>query len=655
MEAPKDNIENKPKTSRPLVMVVLAAWTLIIVASLVWNLYELRRSVTQTALVQIEAAYEMNMIYRRWNNEHGGVYVEVTDDLQPNPYMSNIPERDVVTPSGKVLTLINPALMMRKVHEFTKTEHSTRERIVSLAPLNPVNRPDQWEAAVLRSIERGDSAGGSAITEVDGVEQMRLIRPLIAEKSCLLCHSGQGYSEGEVSGAISLMLPMEPLRIAARESATTLVVAHLLLWLLGSGAIFLVALRLRRAELDRTRMSEELLKTQKLESLGLLAGGIAHDYNNLLTAIMANLSYAVQIEDPEFRVYKDKQEGAVLESLRDAEEATLQAKELTRQLITFARGGVPVKEPVADFGELIKGAAGFASRGSNVRCDLFIQDDLWPIEADRSQLNQVLQNLIINAEQAMPEGGVIEVRAENLVTAEDDLVNILLNLKAGEYVKLIIKDEGAGIPSENLDKVFDPYFTTKEEGSGLGLAIVSSIIKKHGGNLSVESEVGVGTTFTIYLPVPPASQVPRDKPVKDLPEEAPSVAIPEQGTGRILIMDDEELVRNAACRILLRAGYETSQAANGNEAIDRYLEAKLAGRPFDLVIMDLTIKGGTGGIDTIKELLDLDADIKVIVSSGYSNDPVMADYKKYGFRGVISKPYNANVLGQVVRKVLDEK
>ncbi|MBE9528016.1 MAG: DUF3365 domain-containing protein [Proteobacteria bacterium] len=654
MEAPKDN-NNKPKTSRPLVMVVMAAWTLIIAASLVWNIHESGRRATERAHVQIEAAYEMNMSYRRWNNEHGGVYVEVTDDLQPNPYMSSIPERDVTTPSGKILTLINPALMMRKVHEMTKTEHSTHERIVSLAPLNPDNRPDQWEAEVLQSIERGGSAGVSAITEVDGVEQMRLIRPLIAEKSCLRCHSGQGYSEGDVSGAISIALPMEPLRAAARKSASTLVVAHLLLWFLGSGAIFLVALRLRRAELDQMRMGEELLKTQKLESLGILAGGIAHDYNNLLTAIMANLSYAVQIEDPEFRVYKDKPEGAVLESLRDAEEATLQAKELTRQLITFARGGVPVKELVADFGELIKGAAGFASRGSNVRCDLFVPGDLWPIEADRSQVNQVLQNLIINAEQAMPDGGVIEVRAENLVTAENDLVNLLLNLKAGEYVKLIIKDEGAGIPSENLDKVFDPYFTTKEEGSGLGLAIVSSIIKKHGGNLSVESEVGVGTTFAIYLPVPPLSRVSRDKPVKSAPREASRGVTPEKGTGTILIMDDEELVRNAACRILSRAGYETTQAANGNETIDKYLEAKLAGRPFDLVIMDLTIQGGTGGIDAIKELLELDADAKVIVSSGYSNDPVMADFEKYGFCGVISKPYNANVLTQTVHEVLEEK
>ncbi len=633
------------KTSRPLVVVIMAAWTMIIIVSLVWNLYELRNRVTELALVQVEAAYDMNMTYRRWNNEHGGIYVEVTDDLQPNPYMSNIPERDITTPSGKTLTLMNPAFMMRKVHEMTKTEHSTTERIVSLAPLNPNNRPDKWEAEVLKRIEVGESWGVSATMEVGGAEQMRLMRPLIAEKSCLRCHAGQGYSEGDVQGAISIMFPMKPLRVTASKSATTFVYAHLLLWLLGSGAIILVAMRLRRAELDRMRMAEDLLKGQKLESLGILAGGIAHDYNNLLTAIMANISFATQIEDPEVRVYKNKPEGVVLESLRDAERATLQAKELTTQLITFARGGMPVKELVLDISGLIKGAAGFATRGSNVRCDLSIQDDLWPVEADKSQVNQVLQNLIINAEQSMLDGGVVEVRAENITIASGNRSN----LKAGKYVKLSIKDEGAGIASENLDKVFDPYYTTKEEGSGLGLAIVSSIIKNHEGHISVDSVVGVGTTFMIYLPAS------KSKTVKVAPREQSRVTEPVKRGGRILVMDDEELVRKVADRVLSGAGYEVSQAGDGDTAIDLYLEAKLSKRPFDLVIMDLTIPGGMGGKETIKGLLEIDPQAKVIVSSGYSHDPVMADFKEYGFCGVISKPYDANALEVEVHKVLSEK
>ena len=633
------------KTSRPLVVVVMAAWTAIIVVSLMWNLYELRQRVTEVARLQVEAAYDMNMIYRRWNNEHGGIYVEVTDNLKPNPYMSNIPERDITTPSGKVLTLINPSFMMRKVHEFTKTEHGTRERIVSLAPLNPDNSPDQWEAEVLKSIKAGKSWGVSAVMDIDGVEQMRLIRPLIAEQSCIRCHKGQGYSEGDVQGAISIMLPMKPLWATARNSAATFIYAHILLWFLGSGSIILVAMRLRRAELDRMRMADELLKGQKLESLGILAGGIAHDYNNLLTAIMANISFATQIEDPEFRVYKEKPEGVVLESLRDAERATLQAKELTAQLITFARGGMPVKELLLEVSELIRDAAGFASRGSNVRCDLFTQDDLWFVEADKSQINQVLQNLIINAEQAMLSGGVIEVRAENITISSDNT----LNLTAGKYVKITVKDEGDGIPEENLDKVFDPYFTTKEEGSGLGLAIVSSIIKNHNGRISVDSEVGVGTTFTIYLPAS------KTRAVKVAPKEAPRVIKPVKDGGRVLVMDDEELVRNVACRILSSAGYETSQVKDGDEAIDAYLEAKLAERPFDLVIMDLTIPGGMGGKETVQGLLEIDPQAKVIVSSGYSHDPIMADFEKYGFCGVISKPYDMNALEVAVDIALSKK
>jgi signal transduction histidine kinase/ActR/RegA family two-component response regulator len=639
------NTISDTKTSRPLVIALMIVWTVLIVVSLLWNLFEMKQKVMETARIQADMAYNQNVIYRRWNTEHGGVYVEVTDDLQPNPYLSDIPERDITTPSGKTLTLINPAFMMRQVYAITEKEYGISERIISLAPLNPDNLPDPWEAQALKSIESGESVGVSNVFEIDGAEQMRLIRPLTTEKSCLRCHAGQGYKEGDVQGAISIMLPMGPLRAMESRSASTLVMAHVLLWFLGSGALVLVALRLRRAELDRMRMSEDLMKGQKLESLGILAGGIAHDYNNLLTAIMANISLAAQVENTESRAYKEKPEGVVLESLKDAEKATLQAKELTRQLITFAKGGAPVKALVSDIGELIKGSAGFASRGSNVRCEFSIPDDLYPVEADKGQINQVLQNLIINAEQAMPDGGVIKVKAGNMTVAEDNL----LQLKAGEYVKTTLEDQGTGIPRENLSKVFDPYFTTKEAGSGLGLAIAYSIIKTHGGHLSVETELGAGSTFTIYLPAS------GKKVEKEEPPEVVRVAEARAGGGRVLVMDDDELVRKVVCRVLSKVGFEISSAKSGIEAIEMYTEASSSDRPFDLVIMDLTVPGGLGGKETIEELLDIDPEVKAIVSSGYSTDPVMKDFRKYGFKGAVIKPYNIEELMSVVRKVIAEE
>jgi signal transduction histidine kinase/CheY-like chemotaxis protein len=435
---------------------------------------------------------------------------------------------------------------------------------------------------------------------------------------------------------------MAPLWAAAKRSSYTLVAAHVFLWLLGAGGILLVALRLRRSEIERMRMAEELLKVQKLESLGILAGGIAHDYNNLLTCIMGNISFATQIEDEEIRVYKEKPAGVVLECLIDAEKATLRARDLTKQLTTFSKGGIPVKALVPDIGELIRESVDFALRGSNVKCEYSLPDGLFSVEADRGQITQVLDNIVINADQAMPTGGLLSVGAENLTIEARGK----LPLKPGIYLKITIKDQGAGIPEENRSKVFDPYFTTKEAGSGLGLATAYSIIKKHGGHISLESEVKAGSAFSIYLPAS------GKKAVIKKAEEAVSARAIKEGEGRILVMDDDELVSGVARRILSKSGYEVASARHGNEAIDLYTDARARGRAFDLLILDLTVPGEMGGAETIKKLLEIDPRVKAIVSSGYSDDPVIEDFKKYGFKGVVVKPYAIAELRRVVREVL---
>ncbi len=383
---------------------------------------------------------------------------------------------------------------------------------------------------------------------------------------------------------------------------------------------------------ERRRMEAELLKAQKLESLGVLAGGLAHDFNNLLTAIMGNVSLAKLSSRPGDGIY---------ERLQEAEKASFRARDLTHQLLTFAKGGVPVKRTVTLPG-LIKEAAGFALRGSRSLCEFSFPPDLCAVEADEGQLSQVIHNLIINADQAMPAGGKINVRGENVPIGPGDG----LPLQAGTYVKLSVQDRGIGIPREHFTRIFDPYFTTKQKGSGLGLATTYSIIKRHDGQITVESDLGVGAAFHIYLPAAAGGCHP---------EAEPEEAKPARGTGRILVMDDEEMIRDVAGKVLVGLGYEVDFAADGEKAVELYAAARESGRPFNAVIMDLTIPGGTGGRETIEKLRAIDPGVRAIVSSGYSNDPVMARFRDFGFRGVVSKPYTVASLSEAVKKALAEK
>lgn len=383
---------------------------------------------------------------------------------------------------------------------------------------------------------------------------------------------------------------------------------------------------------EKKKMEEEIQKAAKLESLGLLAGGIAHDFNNLLTGILGNINIVKMLTNAEQKEFK---------RLEEAEKASIRAMGLTKQLLTFSKGGAPVKE-VTSIKEVITDSALFAIRGSNVKCEFSIPEDIKPVEADKELLWQVINNIVLNACQAMPEGGIINIQTRNINTADDNKYPV----KDGSYVMIIIEDHGTGIQKENLEKIFDPYFTTKKSGSGLGLASAYSIVKNHGGNISVASEPGKGTTFTIYIP---ASSKEPDKKV-NLQEDK---SAPQQA--KILLMDDEEIVRNVTGDMLNLIGYETLFANDGVEAVKLYKEAKDTGAPFDAVIMDLTIPGGMGGKEAIKKLLEIDSGVKAIVSSGYSDDHVMAEYNKHGFLGVVRKPYKLQDLQNEIIRVLSNK
>ncbi len=388
---------------------------------------------------------------------------------------------------------------------------------------------------------------------------------------------------------------------------------------------------------ERRRKEAEVLKAQKLESVGLIAGGIAHNFSNIITGILGNISLAKVYSSPEDEVF---------ERLVEAENAVEHANRLVQQLLTFSKGGEPIKEP-AYARNLIKDAVSFSLSGSNIRCEYSICEDLWPVDMDTGQINHVLSNLVMNARHAMPKGGVLSVGAENITIGVNDNEAIDGSLKNGDYIKISIEDNGTGIGTEYLDKIFDPCFSTKEEGSGLGLATSYSIIKKHDGHITAESRPGAGTTFHIYLPA--SKELPRDRSS----EEGITGLKGKKHRGmKVLVMDDEEIIRDVTGEMLTSLGYEMDFATDGNEAIELYRKAKESGKPFDVTIMDLTIPGGMGGKEAIKKLLEIDPGAKAIVSSGYSNDPIMADFRKYGFCAVIAKPYMVAELSEKLHKVI---
>ncbi len=386
----------------------------------------------------------------------------------------------------------------------------------------------------------------------------------------------------------------------------------------------------KKVEEENEALYEQLQQAQKLESLGVLAGGIAHDFNNLLSAILANVSTAqmsLKFDDPVARI------------LIDANKATLQATKLTKQLLTFAKGGAPILHSTSIIGVLTD-ASDFTLHGSNVKPEFSIPDDLWPVDIDSGQINQVFQNLLINANQAMPDGGAINIEAKN----ENVTGNGILGISSGKYVKITIADQGSGIAHENIEKIFDPFFSTKAEGSGLGLATSYSIVKKHKGAITVDSKQGQGTTFQIYLPSS-KQEIQAEKPVSyDL----------YYGNGKILIMDDEKAIRTSLARMLKKTGYEAEVSSDGQDALKMYKEALERQQPYDAVILDLTVPGGLGGLETLERLQKISPDVKAIVSSGYANSPALANYKEFGFSGAVIKPYGIQDLSRILYEVLNQ-
>ena len=391
------------------------------------------------------------------------------------------------------------------------------------------------------------------------------------------------------------------------------------------------------------QMEARLRLLEKMESIGTLAGGIAHDFNNLLYVILGNLGLAENtLQDGNM----------VTENFKAMEKACIKAKELTARLITFSKGGDPVKKMIS-INDLLKDMVISVLSGSNITPKISIADDIRQVNIDEGQIKQVVQNIVVNAKEAMDDDGQLTVSCKNVDIAEESN----LPLSQGEYIKISFEDHGCGISKENLEKIYDPYFSTKDmgtdKGQGLGLTICYSIIQKHGGLIHVESEPGTGSTFSIYLPAflvkEPDLQKSEEKPVAQKPVNQPAT-----GTGKILLMDDEEMIRGFMGQVINRLGYDIETCPEGKEAVEIYTKAMESKEPFDVVILDLTNKIGMGGQATMKKLLEINPDVKGIIITGYSDDPVVANFEAYGFSGVITKPATMDELSKALNEVLSK-
>jgi PAS domain S-box-containing protein len=518
--------------------------------------------------------------------------------------------------------------MARNITEQKRTEAALaaeRERLtVTLSSVTDAVVTTDTEGRITSFNDAAEKLTGSRSSEVLGqlledivpflheVDHTRITDPL----TLLLYKQRSGNHFVEEMDAI----------VKSRTGAETPVTGTAALILQGNRECIGAVLVLRDISRQKA-VEEEMHRVQKLESVGLLAGGIAHDFNNILTSVMGNLSLAQRKKNDDF----------LLARLKDAEKAVIRAQGLTNQLLTFSKGGAPNKTPVS-VQRIIEDSAAFSLIGSAVRRVMSIPDDLWSLEVDEGQISQVIQNLVINADQAMPNGGTVYVSAENRrVDGKDGLP-----IKPGQYVIITVVDEGIGIPACHLDKVFDPYFTTKKNGTGLGLATTHSIIRRHGGHITVQSEEGAGSCFSLYLP---ATE-------ERISRELISAFSPLKGKGRILVMDDESAIRDVVKAMLFDLGFQAESAADGEEAVAQYIERRNEGNPFDAVIVDLTIPGGMGGRETLARLKAEDPEARVIVSSGYSNDPAMSEYKELGFAGRVTKPYGMEQLAAALRKVI---
>ena len=741
------------RQTKKYILLLIIGWSGIVLVSLSWNWRVVHENNLEKARIVARSFYELAIEFRRWGSLHGGVYVPITNAVQPNPYLV-APDREVTTTGGKKMTLVNPAWMTRQVFEQISKRSALPilSHLTSLKYINPVNKPDPWEEKSLRDFEEGRQQELSEATMVSGEPYMRLMRPFKTEQSCLKCHGHQGYKVGDIRGAISISVPLKPHLEAESREQTVFAMSHGILWLIGAGGIMLFSSRIqrhqrsigesekkyrllfesnphpmwvydletlrfltvndaavghygytrdeflamtirdirpeedidrlmenvsritagldkagvwrhrtkdgsiiyveitshvvdfvgRRAEIvlandvtERLKLEDQLRQAQKMEAVGLLAGGVAHDFNNVLTAIIGygNLLLMKLAGNDPLRTYA---ENILATSQR--------AAQLTQSLLAFSRK--QVINPVAiDLNSIMRRVEKLLKRLIPEDIDLgtdFTGENT-TILADSVQIEQVLMNLVTNARDAMPDGGTLTI--SSMITSPDDAVIAARGLGAGgPFVKLTVADTGAGMDERTRERIFEPFFTTKEmgKGTGLGLATVYGIVKQHKGFIDVESSPGRGTSFHLYFPLI------RQDAAQTASRSSDTL---KGGTETILVAEDDEMLRGLCRSILKEFGYNVIEARDGVDAVEVFRQNR---DRIDMLLLDVIMprKNGKAAYDEIRTIK---ADVKVLFISGYSADMI----SKEGIleRGLhfISKPLSPTDLLQKVREVLDRK
>lgn len=800
--------------------IVAVIWTLLVAYSVFWDHQQHREEALLLGRMQGQAFFEKDLLYRRWASRHGGVYAQITETTLPNPYLAHIPERDITTPSGRQLTLINPAYMTRQVFELAQEYKGTgRGHITSLKPVRPTNSPDAWEKESLSAFEHGVTEVGQ-IEQIDGKPYYRYMKSLIAEKPCLKCHLSQGYREGDVRGGLSVSVELEPIYDLMKKEMRGVYINHSIIWLLGLGVIGFGTRRLdgntaklyektveleleiierkiaqeqlqeqaaileeeigerqitqealqeqtvileeeieehKRTEQARRNLSDiidrslneiyildsETLKfihanqsalqnlqysidelknftpvdinpeateesfrkrvqplldgtleilvfqaahkraddttypvevhlqlvdsgyhkvfleiifditernlaekensmleamlhqAQKMESVGRLAGGVAHDFNNILTVIQGYSQLGLMESDPSQPIYSH------LEEIRKASE---RATGLTYQLLAFARKQI-IEPKVLNLNDTVAGMLKMLQRliGENVQLNWQAGSNLWPVMVDPSQIDQLLANLSINARDAMTDIGKITIMTQNC-SIDADYCSLHMDAAPGDYVQLTVSDTGCGMDDETLAHIFEPFFTTKGigKGTGLGLATVFGIVKQNSGFVHVDSKLGLGTTFKIYLPKHEGQYE------HQLLED--TATPPRRGHETILLVEDDRAILHMAAMILISHGYTVLQANAPTEAIRL---AKENVGEIGLLVTDV-IMPEMNGKDLANNLQSLNPQLKCLFMSGYTADAIAQHGVLEAGINFIQKPFSLHDLTEKVREALDE-
>ncbi len=657
--------------------VLALAWSLLLVFSLLWNTANVTEQVTELVRVQARTAYEKDVLYRFWNSSHGLVYVPVSTETPPNPYLE-VPERDIATPSGTPLTLMNPAYMTRQANELGRKRLGIYGHLTSLMPLRPANAPDEWEKKALLAFEQGVEET-SNIDEFQGKQVMRLMRPLLVEEECIECHAQQGYKVGEIRGGISVSVDMTPSLALLAQAKLRLRIGHLLLWLTGMAGLLvrsrmLVKRDLERqqsadqlqqinneleirvdertreladsnraleedirqriaAEEERERLAAQLRQAQKMELIGTLAGGIAHGFNNLLTPILGYAELAANRAGVTETLQKD---------LHQISGAANRAKGLVRQILAFSRQGEQSRMPVCmqqilgEVLELIR-----PTFPKSIRINAHLPDEELMVDADPVQIHQVVMNLCTNAWQAMVGNqGVLELHLEKQSLSAQAAEP--LGLPGGEYLCLQVQDSGSGIDEQTREKIFEPFFTTKQngEGTGLGLSVVHGIVHSHQGAIQVDSCVGQGTCFRIYLPL-----ISREQ------EVAEKQAVPQANGERILVVDDEAEIVALLSEGLPRFGYQVSGFSDSRAAYQAFKQNPEA---YDLLLSD-RIMPEMGGEALAEGLRQLRPGLPVLFISGYDAEAGGLIEKTLFGDPCLAKPLTASEVARQLALLLKEQ